>query len=80
MAQHERDIVQALFDLGVYAPAVPYWSCREKDLEAIKAAKTYIAAHPIIGGLPSKNILGRALGICGGDPNADELKRQERRD
>lgn len=69
VALHERDIGQALFDLGVYAPAVPYWSCREKDRGAIKAAKTYIAAHPSMGGLPPKNILDRALGICEGDPH-----------
>ncbi|TAA21585.1 hypothetical protein EA660_16635 [Pseudoxanthomonas winnipegensis] len=79
VAQHERDIGQALFDLGVYAPTMPYWACRVKDREAIKAAKIYIAAHPGIGGLPPKSVLDRALGICGEDsPRRAEVLEAER--
>lgn len=63
LEQHQRDFNQALFDLGSYAPAVPYWKCKDRDRAIIGAAKGYLVEHPNLA-IPPKSLLEQALRFC----------------
>lgn len=64
MKQHQRDFGSALFELGSYAPAVPYWKCTDRDRVIVEGAKNYLAMHPGIDDVPPKPLLERALEFC----------------
>jgi hypothetical protein len=64
LGQHRRDMGAALFDLGTYAPAVPYWKCKERDQNIVRDARNYLSSHPDVNGLPPKELLDQALKFC----------------
>lgn len=64
LEQNQQDFNQALFDLGSYAPAVPYWKCEDRDRAVVSAAKGFLVEHPNLVGTPPKPLLERALRFC----------------
>jgi hypothetical protein len=64
LEQHQREFNQALFDLGSYTPAIPYWKCKDRDRAIISAAKDYLVEHPNLAGAPPRPLLERALRFC----------------
>jgi hypothetical protein len=43
--QEQRNMNSALFDLGTYAPTVPYWQCKDRDRTIVRNVKAYLNAH-----------------------------------
>jgi hypothetical protein len=62
--QHQGDMNSALFDLGTYAPAVPYWQCKERDRTIVGNVKAYLNAHQEMTGVPPAPLLRDALKFC----------------
>lgn len=62
--QEQRNMKSALFDLGVYAPTVSYWQCKDRDRTIIKNVKAYLDAHQEMTGLPPNPLLSDALKFC----------------